>query len=101
MTVAYPASDTRRLPISRTRPPAYPTACIVSCSFIECRDETGLVAVLLLGRLIDGVLVGVEPTDPSILAATAGFMIASALFACYLPARRAARIDPSKMLRAE
>ena len=61
----------------------------------------GLVAVLLFGRLINGVLVGVEPTDPSILAPTVGFMIASALFACYLPARRAARIDPSKMLRAE
>ena len=46
-------------------------------------------------------LLGVEPTDPSILAATAGFIVAAAVFACYLPTRRAARIDPSTMLRAE
>lgn len=61
----------------------------------------GLTAVLLLGRLIDDILVGVEPTDPTILATTAAFMMMSALFACYLPARKAARIDPSRMLRTE
>jgi predicted permease len=61
----------------------------------------GLVAALLLTRLMTGLLYGVGPMDPATYAGVAGLLLAIAFLACYLPARRAARIDPMKALRAE
>jgi ABC-type antimicrobial peptide transport system permease subunit len=61
----------------------------------------GLVASLALGRLSSGLLFGVPPHDPVTLAAAAAVLTASALLACALPARRAARIDPAQALRDE
>jgi putative ABC transport system permease protein len=61
----------------------------------------GLVASLALGRLSAGLLFGVPPHDPATLAAAAAVLTASALLACALPARRAARIDPAQALRDE
>ncbi|MCI0433928.1 MAG: FtsX-like permease family protein, partial [Gemmatimonadetes bacterium] len=62
---------------------------------------TGLLGALALTQLLVGLLHGVSPTDPATLAAVAVLLGAIALAACWLPAHRAARIDPSETLRAE
>ena len=60
----------------------------------------GLAGALVAGRLIDGLLFGVEPNDPVTFAAVALVMIAIGLAACWIPALRAARIDPAITMRA-
>jgi predicted lysophospholipase L1 biosynthesis ABC-type transport system permease subunit len=61
----------------------------------------GVAASLALTRLLEGLLHGVRPHDPATFAATPLALLAAALLASYLPARRAARVDPSVALRAE
>jgi putative ABC transport system permease protein len=61
----------------------------------------GLAGAVLATRLMAGMLYGVAPADPATLAAVAGALLATALFACWLPARRAAHIDPIEALRHE
>jgi putative ABC transport system permease protein len=61
----------------------------------------GLVLALLAGRVLQGLLFGVTPRDPAILAlVTVGVALAT-LVACYVPGRRAVHIDPVVALRAE
>jgi predicted lysophospholipase L1 biosynthesis ABC-type transport system permease subunit len=59
----------------------------------------GLVGAFMLSRLLQRMLFGVSPTDVPTFAATATLMIAVAMAACYLPARRAARANPVETLR--
>jgi putative ABC transport system permease protein len=61
----------------------------------------GLVGAVLLSRSLTTLLFNVRPTDPSVYAAVSFVLIAVALLASYLPARRAARIDPLIALRDE
>jgi predicted permease len=61
----------------------------------------GLAATLILTRLLESLLFGVRPTDPVALAAGACFVTIVALLACFIPARRATRVDPMVVLRAE
>jgi putative ABC transport system permease protein len=59
----------------------------------------GVAAALLLVRLVTSLLFGVEPTDPLTFAFTAILLLAVALLASYVPARRAADVDPLVALR--
>jgi putative ABC transport system permease protein len=61
----------------------------------------GLAGALGLNRLIASVLFGVEPADPTTLAAVTATITLVAAGACWLPARRAARLDPNVVLRAD
>jgi putative ABC transport system permease protein len=59
----------------------------------------GLGAALALTRLLSGLLFGVEAIDISTFTMISLLLILVSLFACYLPARRAMRIDPLQALR--
>jgi putative ABC transport system permease protein len=61
----------------------------------------GVGGALLGSRLIRGMLFGIAPQDPVTLAAVAVVMAAIGVGACWLPARRAARIDPAVAMRAQ
>ena len=61
----------------------------------------GLVGSLALSRLLASSLFGVQPTDPATLAAVSALVLVVALLASYVPARRAADVDPVSALRTE
>jgi predicted permease len=59
----------------------------------------GLAGAFVLTRLMQSLLFGVRATDPVTYLLVSGLVVATALAACYLPARRAARLDPMRSLR--
>jgi putative ABC transport system permease protein len=61
----------------------------------------GLVASLILTRVMTSLLYGVSATDPATLVTISLVLIAVAVFASYIPARRATRVDPLIALRYE
>jgi putative ABC transport system permease protein len=61
----------------------------------------GLIAAFALTRVMRSLLIGVRPTDPSTFAAIALVFLLVAAVACWLPARRAAALDPNVALREE
>jgi putative ABC transport system permease protein len=61
----------------------------------------GLVGALGLSRLVSGLLFGIAPTDPTCFVGSAVLLVAVALVASFLPARRATGIDPMLALRSE
>jgi ABC-type antimicrobial peptide transport system permease subunit len=61
----------------------------------------GLALALVSGRLLQGLLFGVTARDPLILAGVTIAVAVATLAACYIPVRRAVRVDPMVALRAE
>ena len=61
----------------------------------------GLGGALVLGRLLSGMLFGVTPTDPGTHLAATALILLVALLACFIPARRATRVEPTVALRYE
>ena len=61
----------------------------------------GLTASFAVNRILQSQLVGVSPYDPMTMAGAPVLLIAVALLACHLPARRAMRVDPAIALRHE
>jgi ABC-type antimicrobial peptide transport system permease subunit len=62
---------------------------------------TGVIVAFAFTRLLSGMLYGVTPWDPATFAGVIALVAAAALLASWLPARRAARIDPIQALREE
>jgi predicted permease len=61
----------------------------------------GIAASLILTRLVSSVLYGVAPRDPFTFMASTVLVVVAAFLACYIPARRAAQVDPIVALRYE
>jgi ABC-type antimicrobial peptide transport system permease subunit len=61
----------------------------------------GLATALAGSRLIESLLYGVSSRDSRVFAVTTVTLLAVTLFACWLPARRAARLNPLEALRAD
>jgi ABC-type antimicrobial peptide transport system permease subunit len=61
----------------------------------------GLAGSFFAARLLSGMLFGVAPSDPFTFASVAVVLVAVAMAACYIPARRATRVDPLVALRYE
>ncbi len=61
----------------------------------------GIVCALIVSHLMASLLYGVRPTDPLTFACVALLLIGVALFACYIPARCATRVDPIQALREQ
>jgi ABC-type antimicrobial peptide transport system permease subunit len=61
----------------------------------------GIAAAVGATRLLSSLLFGVKPVDPLTLVAVSAILLVCALVACYIPARRAMRVDPMVALRYE
>jgi len=61
----------------------------------------GLASALGLSRVMAGYVYGIRPTDPLTYIGAAMLLVFAALVACYVPARRAMRVEPTKALRIE
>jgi len=68
---------------------------------VEIGVAAGVGGALALSRFVGGLLFGVTPTDPVTLGAVTLVLVATAATAAYVPARRATRVDPVRVLREQ
>ncbi len=61
----------------------------------------GVVAALMLARALSGAFRGIDAVDPIVIATAAAVLATVAMTACLVPARHAARVQPSVALRSE
>jgi ABC-type antimicrobial peptide transport system permease subunit len=69
--------------------------------FVVLGWALGVAASLALTRYVESLLFDVTPTDPATFAAASGLIATVAALAFFLPARRAASVDPALVLRSE
>ncbi len=69
------------------------------CRLVGIGIALGVAGAIAVSRFLETLLFGVTPTDPTVLFAVALVLAAVAALALYLPARRAARLDPMAALR--
>jgi ABC-type antimicrobial peptide transport system permease subunit len=89
MALGAGASDVARLVVAEGMRPAAAGVCV------------GLVGAVAAARLMRSLVFGLGAADPLTFALVAGVMLCVALAACWVPARRAARLDPLQSLRSE
>lgn len=70
-------------------------------TFVLLGEVVGILGALAVTKLLSGLLFGVTPTDALTFATVAISLFLVALLACYVPARRATKVDPLKALRYE
>lgn len=70
-------------------------------TLVAAGGVVGLLAAAATTRVVESVLFGVTATDGLTYAGVAAVVLAAGLLACWLPARRATRIDPMEVLRFE
>jgi putative ABC transport system permease protein len=63
-----------------------------------CGAGVGLLAGVAAARALESILFGVTPSDPTTMAAATAVLVGAILAACYVPARRAAAVDPARTL---
>jgi ABC-type antimicrobial peptide transport system permease subunit len=102
--LAYSVSQRKReiglrMALGATRPSVLRLIIRQGMSLVLTGVLIGFVATLFVGRLLSSMLFGVGATDPVSLGVAALMLSAVALVACYLPARRATRVDPLVALR--
>jgi putative ABC transport system permease protein len=83
-------------------------ATAVDCMWLVVRQSLAMIFVGVAagaaagwaaGRLLEKLVEGMQPAEPSTFALTISLLVAAALFASFLPARRASRVDPMRALR--
>jgi predicted lysophospholipase L1 biosynthesis ABC-type transport system permease subunit len=72
-----------------------------SLGMILAGVAVGSLAALAAGRLLERLVAGMKPAEPSTFAAMVSMLVFAALIASFLPARRASRVDPMSALRQE
>jgi putative ABC transport system permease protein len=70
-----------------------------SLGMIGCGIGVGLVGAVAAGRLLERLVEGVQPTNAVTFATMISVLVAAALLASFIPARRASRVDPMTALR--
>ena len=68
---------------------------------VLCGAGVGLIAATAMNRLISSMLFGLTPSDPKALFIATAVLLAVAVLAAWLPARRASKVDPMVALRCE
>ena len=90
-----------RMALGATRPQIYALTLGEAATPVLAGLAAGLLASILAGSVIEKLLYGVRTVDPGVILIVAALFIAAAGAAAFLPARRAASVDPMEALRAE